>query len=43
MVKANHEWIIINITRAEGEKMDYVYALLENVKDGDFISTKYQC
>lgn len=41
LVKEYHTWIIINIPRATAE-IDYLYSVLESLKDGKFLSTKYQ-
>lgn len=41
LVKEYHEIIFINIARSNDE-IDYLYPILETIKDGKFLSTKYQ-
>lgn len=40
-VRDYHEIIFVNISRANLE-LDYLYPILESIKDGKFLSTKYE-
>jgi len=42
MVRPQHDWIIVDISRAQEEYVDHVYPFIEKLKDGIIFSPKYE-